>query len=414
MIKIHIPTTELASRKMQYYNLIENPIRVRLRNLRVSLENLVNPTTIDTSSQPLGSINAVGYKLMELIDPASTPKAKPQSADYEMQTKIFRSKNATKINALDLKLVIDLLNDLDVKNDLLYNLLTKEAGSIKGFNDKLISDYRIDEKKHFKIIKLAFNYKDFDEDIASQIRRYYWSSTDKIAYIFCPYCNLVKIAPDKLPNGELKIIGTLDHFFSKDDFPLLSYSMFNLVPSCQPCNMGYKKKIRFTEHYHLNPHHSGVNKRMRFEPKYKGDFKKMEGITISHLFADTTIEYQQLMGDAKLPNPFELGNLNVFNILNRYNPDAMDSAKNRLGRIDATNKNMPYIKKYLQNIFGKPDPEVYRDWYFKNMDSFFDEKDFHKNAHSKFYRDIHDFYYRVIDSDSVNDFIRQIKDHEED
>lgn len=412
MIKIHIPVAELPLRKMQYYNLIQNAIRIRLRNLRVSLENLSNPT-IDTSSQPLGSINAVGYKLMKLIDPAAKTKERPKTSDYETQLKLFRSNNATKISALDVKLVIDLLNDLDVKKDLLYNLLTKEADSIKGFNDRLIRDYRIDEKKHLNIIKLAFNYEEFDEDIASQIRNYYWPSADKISYIFCPYCNLVKIAPDKKQNGDLKIIGTLDHFFNKDDFPLLSYSMFNLVPSCQPCNMGYKKKIGFTERYHLNPHHSGANKRMRFEPKYKADFRKMEEIAISHHFADTTTEYQQLMGDAKLSNPLELGNLNVFNILNRYNPDAIDIAKTRLDRINATNKNMPYIMKYLQNIFGKLDPEVYRDWYFKNMDSFFDEKDFGKKAYSKFYRDIHDFYYRVIDSDSINDFIRQIKDHEE-
>ncbi|EDM37027.1 hypothetical protein PBAL39_04493 [Pedobacter sp. BAL39] len=414
MIKIHIPAAELPSRKMQYYNLIQNAIRIRLRNLRVSLENLINPTTIDISSQPLGSINAVSYKLMKLIDPASTSKTRPQTADYEMQTKLFRSKNATKINALDLKFVINLLNDLDVKNDLLYILLTKEADGIKGFNDKLISDYSIDEIKHLNIIKLAFNYEEFDRDIASEIRNYYWSSVDKISYTFCPYCNLVKIAPDKMPNGGQIIIGTLDHFFNKDDFPLLSYSMFNLVPSCQPCNMVYKKKIGFTELYHLNPHYSGANKRMRFEPKYKGDFRKMEEITISHHFADTTLEYQQLMGDTKLPNPFELGNLNVFNILNRYNPDAVDSAKNRLDRIDATNKNIPYIKKHLQRIFGKPDPEVYRDWYLANMESSFDEKDFGQRAYSKFNRDMHDFYYRVIDTDSVNDFVRQINDHEED
>lgn len=59
----------------------------------------------------------------------------------------------------------------------------------------------------------------------------------------CPYCNRVFIANvrtirrdknDKIQPTEVR--GELDHFYSKDTYPYLAISRYNLVPSCPFCN----------------------------------------------------------------------------------------------------------------------------------------------------------------------------------
>lgn len=47
----------------------------------------------------------------------------------------------------------------------------------------------------------------------------------------CPYCNRNYI-------GDINsnTIYHLDHFWPKDDYPILAASFFNLVPSCASCN----------------------------------------------------------------------------------------------------------------------------------------------------------------------------------
>lgn len=59
----------------------------------------------------------------------------------------------------------------------------------------------------------------------------------------CPYCNrLYTITlPSKMELGEGEEFVTtraaFDHFYSKDEYPYLAVSLFNLIPSCHVCNM---------------------------------------------------------------------------------------------------------------------------------------------------------------------------------
>jgi len=412
MIKLHIPNSELPSRKKIYYEQIEKSVKLRLNILRTSLENFIN-TNIKTGGHTLGSLNPIGYKLMKIIDSKTAPSNRPIAKEYINTIVDFKRKNKIKINTLDFKVIIDLLHNLESKKDQLYDLLLAPPDKLLSVNDNLIRLYKIVPFKHLSIIKLAFNYEEFEEDISQYIKKFYWTPVEKLTYRYCPYCNLKDIVPEKMPDGSLKYIGTLDHFFNKDDYPLLSYSMFNLVPSCYECNMVYKKKINFNNDYHLNPHFSGMNNRMWFSPVIKGDFRKMDKIDIKYNQTNTAIELQQLIGDSKLPKANELGNLNVFNILSRYHKEGVEKAKVRLDRIHATNKNIPYLGKLIVKMFLKSDPELYREWYEKNMESQFDEKDFGKKMFSKFNRDIHNFYYNEIDRKGVNNYIRELEDNEE-
>ena len=53
----------------------------------------------------------------------------------------------------------------------------------------------------------------------------------------CPYCNRQYIyTVQKQGEDSLLVTAQLDHFLPKDRYPLLSFSFFNLVPSCYCCN----------------------------------------------------------------------------------------------------------------------------------------------------------------------------------
>ncbi len=73
----------------------------------------------------------------------------------------------------------------------------------------------------------------------------------------CVYCNAVlTISTEKIKPKSKEYKGNfdVDHYHSKDDYPFLSIFLFNLYPSCAPCNRKKSKstKINF-ELYSDNP-----------------------------------------------------------------------------------------------------------------------------------------------------------------
>lgn len=60
----------------------------------------------------------------------------------------------------------------------------------------------------------------------------------------CPYCNRNSL--DYSRNSGEKIIprAHFDHFFSKDKYPFLSCSLYNLIPCCYTCNSAKHNKTR--------------------------------------------------------------------------------------------------------------------------------------------------------------------------
>lgn len=69
----------------------------------------------------------------------------------------------------------------------------------------------------------------------------------------CPYCNRnfienLKVAKNKKVK---KNVGTfeLDHFYSKDEFPMLAVSFYNLIPVCGACN-----RIKSNTAFKVNPY----------------------------------------------------------------------------------------------------------------------------------------------------------------
>ena len=57
---------------------------------------------------------------------------------------------------------------------------------------------------------------------------------------YCPYCNAENVGTAHLPSSEF--VPDIDHIFPKGAYPLLSLSLYNLVPACNRCNSRFKNE----------------------------------------------------------------------------------------------------------------------------------------------------------------------------
>lgn len=72
----------------------------------------------------------------------------------------------------------------------------------------------------------------------TQLRKFFYPNYfQKIAIKSCIYCNSqLTITAIKTPIGGYSAKFDVDHYHSKDDYPFLSISLFNLYPACASCN----------------------------------------------------------------------------------------------------------------------------------------------------------------------------------
>ncbi|MCT4049814.1 hypothetical protein HZP37_10305 [Elizabethkingia anophelis] len=68
----------------------------------------------------------------------------------------------------------------------------------------------------------------------------------------CTYCNRMYTKTVFDEDGNKITRPTFDHWFAKDDHPLLALSFYNLIPSCNICNSSIKgkKELSLDKHFH--------------------------------------------------------------------------------------------------------------------------------------------------------------------
>lgn len=88
----------------------------------------------------------------------------------------------------------------------------------------------------------------------------------------CPYCNMqYTLYAEAYKDGELveKMAKfQYDHFFDKAEYPMLSMSLYNLIPSCASCNQG-KSKRPLSMAFH--PYSTAIKDTFRFRVKDPSD-----------------------------------------------------------------------------------------------------------------------------------------------
>lgn len=153
----------------------------------------------------------------------------------------------------------------------------------------------------------------------------------------CPYCNrnytfTVSNKKDKITRPEF------DHFYSKDDYPILALSFYNLIPSCHTCNSTMKGKAEFRTHTHIYPYSDSLSERARFVLKVKNvDFyHKESGIDL--------VLKPNLKSDTKATN-----SINAFKLNDLYEKHK-DIALELIQKAEIYNES--YIDELMKNYEG--------------------------------------------------------------
>lgn len=398
MIKIDIEKLEQG--KYKYASEILPDIIKRIENLLIALKNIQAPPSLKQSGvRSYGPLTRDAIKIIEDDDKLNGYDFK--SANY-IASLILYHKNPNNLSKINISGVISLLERLIIRNaSLLTALLICRPSKILWLNSTLEKKYfiRIKEKK---LLKLAFNY-DFSE-ICEKIRAFF--NCVDIAKI-CPYCN-------KEETGFIESIGKrklsghqLDHFYCKNEIPLLSYSMYNLVPSGEKCNgPNLKHQKVFTEKFHMNPYLSGFDGNVRFAAEVLN--KKVIKIQLLPDNCADPSKLSQIFGSGgKIDENSGEGNANVFGLVGRYNKNIKE-AEDILNCLNDANTSYQGFIKYMRMITPIIDREkVHKDWYSKMIRTPFEPQKFGDQMFSKFYRDLHDSYY-LEDKKKHNDFIREL------
>lgn len=164
-------------------------------------------------------------------------------------------------------------------------------------------------------------YKKFVKKIRKHCDNSYYKEIDKvISYEFidskyrheimgilnvnvCPYCNRQYITLYNEDNKR-KTTADLDHLLPKDNFKLFSLSLYNFIPSCQICNMRFKKD-KYIEM--ISPYDRGYDSDAYFGIKKKGkvwDASTLLGwkgdFNITLKYNETSKDIESIKSEAKL------------------------------------------------------------------------------------------------------------------
>ena len=151
-------------------------------------------------------------------------------------------------------------------------LLTGTPPKLKAFIDSLHGEYTtLANKKVYKGEEVngqrqkqtfskgllqAMGYENYRENKLVELSR-------MLNIKVCPYCNHnFTLYIDILGKTKMKGLFQFDHFYDKSDYPYLSMSLYNLIPSCSLCNH-QKRTAKLDLRY--NPYFKGISDEFHFK-----------------------------------------------------------------------------------------------------------------------------------------------------
>ncbi|MES2109929.1 MAG: hypothetical protein V4577_14315 [Bacteroidota bacterium] len=400
MIKIEID--DIASLQQAYFQRVEPAVSFRLRVLQRVLGHLQGAPIL-LPDPDIRSVSTAARDIVNMVPGFTEDIAKFHSGEY-MATISRLIASGYPANYFDLSLVLGLVDDLlDHSKDLLFQLLTCPPGDLWTFHKGLISKYRLSEPA-IKALTLGVDYG--YPNINRAIKDFFAAHP---LVIVCPYCNAKDAAFVADLAGGQAALPQLDHFCSQADFPLLSCSLFNLVPTDTDCNGTINKgDFEFKEEFHLNPYDDGFGQDLKFEAVFK--FPKKDAVEIRlNVGTATALEKRKRMigNEPGVTEKTKLGNANVFSLYSNYNTESLwEDAGNVYRMINKTASGVRGLARFFRQMSGSYE-EAYKAWYESNLLKKFHRKDFNKKKYAKLFRDLHDDYY-TKDKRRRNNFIREI------
>lgn len=150
-----------------------------------------------------------------------------------------------------------ILKKLNTTWDKIESLIKGDIKTIDAFKNQF---GKINKDNDYSKMMLAFGYDNFCNSKKN------WNAYElckKLGITVCPYCNreyIFAVGNTK----EKKTRPEIDHFYPKSDYPYLSCSLYNFIPSCHNCNHG---KRDFEEDI-LYPYAEEFGKDIVFRAKY--------------------------------------------------------------------------------------------------------------------------------------------------
>ena len=141
-------------------------------------------------------------------------------------------------------------------------------------------------------IRKIFNYKNFTTKKKKEYDAYDLAKNLDIPT--CPYCNRTYTKTVITKNREKIIRPEFDHWFPKNQYPLLALSFYNLIPSCHICNSNVKGETEFKLDSHFHPYNSVSNLKARFSYNYKSYDDYKIKINTEDKFSRNSVEAFQL------------------------------------------------------------------------------------------------------------------------
>lgn len=162
------------------------------------------------------------------------------NAHYEGLYKLLNSRIKRHVQNVPLK-------DLLLTN--VKDILCSHPQKLYSLNNSITKE--IKELRLEVPLNKIFNYKSFYKSPQNKYDAY--KLAENLNIRTCLYCNrnytlTVINQGDKLTRPEF------DHFFCQIKFPLLSLSIYNLIPSCHICNSTFKRAKKFSLRKNLHPY----------------------------------------------------------------------------------------------------------------------------------------------------------------
>lgn len=187
----------------------------------------------------------------------------------------------------------------------------------------------------------------------------------------CTYCNRQYTMVMRKSDGEKGMVPQFDHWFSKNEHPLLALSFYNLIPSCGICNSSIKSTAKMCLNSHLHPYiDDDISNSFRFS-----------------YIATTPSEYEVVCQNLV---PYNLKSQNTIDILETRLLYKGHSKKELQDLIDLRYK---YSDNYLDTLLNK----TFEDLVVSKSDKYrmifgieIDKSNYHKRPFSKFKKDIVD------------------------
>lgn len=149
-------------------------------------------------------------------------------------------------------------NTAKPNTSILRRLLISEPHALKKLNDALTSQLNgipnpSNQPSTQELLKVFGYEKTFNRSKSEA----YWLSK-QIDSNTCVYCNrqyaITIEEGDGLNDAQRLARPAFDHWFSKSDYPLMSLSLCNLIPSCTICNSSVKGATKFDLATHTHPY----------------------------------------------------------------------------------------------------------------------------------------------------------------